>query len=377
MKKYLSLFIVCCLLATNKVAYAETENNNMHINDTVISSETISTISQIPIFITYIDAYSDENIQTVKETVTDILSDDGVLKNLGSLYNEEAYGVNKIYKQASNYKIIKISDSEKKALLYNPILESTYNSVQKLVDEGTKVNYLNIFLPNNSSLVIDSSVSASSGDINDPKYWETNYNYLGTYNGYKFLYLESAAGVESSQVKPGNLSGSLKWTEITKKTLEAVLDHFVKGVYYKAVKAVSDALSTMFSLYETPLSVTYSSSSEYVKAKVSGDVYMRTIVIRDDLDRISGYAYYPWGSTQRFAAALRVDAKYPYKKNASGTYDYRYPSYTYPTEYSYTPGYYGNSTLYSSIIDYYTNTIGYFTHDENININSIVAKLLG
>ena len=91
---------------------------------------------------------------------------------------------------------------------------------------------------------------------------------------------------------------------------------------------------------------------------------------------MEGYAYYSWGTTQRFAAALRVDSKYPYKRNASGTYEYRYPSKTYPTKNSSTPGYYGNATLYASIIQLYNNTIGYFTHDESIDVTSAVASML-
>lgn len=98
------------------------------------------------------------------------------------------------------------------------------------------------------------------------------------------------------------------------------------------------------------------------------------IVIKKTLE--DGNAYYSWGTTQRFAAALRVDSKYPYKRNASGTYEYRYPSKTYPTKNSSTPGYYGNATLYASIIQLYNNTIGYFTHDESIDVTSAVASML-
>lgn len=158
--------------------------------------------------------------------------------------------------------------------------------------------------------------------------------------------------------------------------MEVVCDHYVKGDFYKAVKAASEKLSTLFSIYESPLTISYSSSEGYVKAKVSGDIYIRTVLIRDDLDRVEGYAYYSWGTTQRFAAALRVDSKYPYKRNASGTYEYRYPSKTYPTKNSSTPGYYGNATLYASIIQLYNNTIGYFTHDESIDVTSAVASML-
>lgn len=241
-----------------------------------------------------------------------------------------------------------------------------------MIDSGVKVNYVNLF---SGASDVDNAVRAA-GDPDDISYWEDNCESLGTYSGYKFLYLESSAGVESSEVVPGNISGSWKWSEIAKKSIEVLCDHYVKGNFYKAIKAVSSGLSTLFSIYESPLTISYGSSEGYIKAKVSGDIYIRTVLIRDDLDRVEGYAYYGWGTTQRFAAALRVDAKYPYHKNPSGTYEYKYPSYTYQTQYSQTPGYDGNATLYNSIIQLYNNTIGYFTHDESIDVSSAVASLL-
>ena len=78
----------------------------------------------------------------------------------------------------------------------------------------------------------------------------------------------------------------------------------------------------------------------------------------------------------KLVTAMRIEAKYPYKKNSSGTYQYEYPTYTSSKQSCNTPGYYGNTTLYKSIIKYYTNTGGYFTHDEDLKVGSLVAKLL-
>lgn len=270
------------------------------------------------------------------------------------------------------YEVIQLNDAQKLSVLENPIYSSTFNQIAEMISGGVTVKYVNLF---SGASNVDYVVS-STGDPNDISYWENNCSSLGTYNGYKFLYLESSAGVETSEVEPGNISGSWKWSEIAKKSIEAVCDHYVKDNFYKAVKAVFNGLSTLFSIYESPLTISYGSSDGYIKAKVSGDIYIRTVLIRDDLNRVEGYAYYNWGTTQRFAAALRVDAKYPYKQNASGTFEYRYPSYTYPTQYSSTPGYYGNSTLYASIIQLYNNTIGYFTHDERIDVSSMVTSML-
>lgn len=272
----------------------------------------------------------------------------------------------------AEYNITPLNDAQRQDVLDSPMYAATFSRINDIIDSGVTVKYINLFSPCSQNL----AVGRAAGDPSDITYWEQNCPYLGTYNGYKFLYLESSAGVESSEVTPGNISASLKWNEIAKKTLEVVCDHYVKNSYYKAVKAVANGLSTLFSFYENPLTVSYSPSREYVKAKVSGDIYIRTVLIRDDLNRVNGYAYYNWGITERFAAALRVDAKYPYKQNVSGTYEYRYPSHTYPTQYSNTPGYYGGTEFYKSVIALYNNTIGYFTHDEVIEVNSAVASLL-
>ncbi len=380
MKKYVSIMlIVCLLLVTSRSSIAaETLSEVYQINNTTASVKTVETISNIPVYVTYIDDSIGGNIEAIKEEANETLNNANIELKSGSFSIEEK-GENEkstICIENNEFKIVRVSDAGKTSLLDNPLFVNTFNRVNEMVEKGTKVSYLNFYLPETSTILSENSAKAATGGIDDPAYWESNYNSFGTYSGYKFLYLEAASGVETSEVTPGNLSAALKWNEIAKKTLEAVLDHYVKGDFYKAVKAVSNALSTVFSIYHSPLTVTYGASSGYVKAKVSGDLYLRTILIRDDKDRISGYAYYPWGSTERFAAALRVDAKYPYYQNASGTFLYDYPSYTYPTQYSYTPGYYGNSTIYSSIIDLYNNTFGYFTHDENININSVVANLL-
>jgi len=143
----------------------------------------------------------------------------------------------------------------------------------------------------------------------------------------------------------------------------------------EAVKAVSGALKTFFDIYTPPISVEYSTAGGYLKAKVSGTLYIRTILIKDVLDRIPGYAYYDWGTTEQLKAKLKIDAKWPIGKRPGGTYEYDTRTYTYePTYVSNTPGFYGNSTLYRSVIDLYENTMGYFTHNEHIDIGSVVAQ---
>lgn len=153
-------------------------------------------------------------------------------------------------------------------------------------------------------------------------------------------------------------------------------DQYVENEYYKAARTTFSLLSSAFGAYQGPLPIEFSPSRDYIKAQVSGDVYIRNVLIRDDLDRHNGYAYYTRGNTERIAVALRIDAKYPYRQNASGTYEYLYPSYSVPTRSSWTPGYYGNASFYQSIIKLYENSPIYLTHDEYIDVQSYVVNLL-
>ncbi len=370
MKKILSLLLVFSMIlsgtCTIYAADLKPEANMQSVKPISISNEVVSMLSEIPIYLTYINNNNVANIDSIKASASLEINEatkDGYNNLNKDTKNEQLH----ITKNA--YEIVEVEKSSKADVINNPLFSGTFARIQELVEQGTKVNYVNIFIKEPNAM-------AASNDPNDPAYWEANCQYLGTYNSYKFLYLESAANVESSWVTPGNISASLKWNEIAKKTLEAVLDHYVKGAFYKTVKAVASGLSTFFDFVDTPLSITYSSSEGYLKAKVSGDLYLRTVIIQDRLDRVSGYAYYNWGTTQQFKANLKIDAKWPTSVRPGGTYNYTTATHTFSAQYSNTPGFYGNSTLYSSILSLYQNTIGYFTHDERIDIYSIVAKLL-
>ncbi len=370
MKRFLSLFITLCMILSGTytvfAADLAPKADIQAIKPISISNEVVNMLSEIPIYFTYINNYNEDNINSIKESVSKQI--DEAKKYVSNSSSKD--NVNEqLHISKDAYEIIEVEKFSKVDIITNPLYKRTFMRVQELVEQGKKVNYINIFLNRPDAMTL-------SNDPDDPEYWEEHCVYLGTYNNYKFLYLESALNVESSWVTPGNIGTSLKWNEIAQKTLEAVLGHYVKDRFYKAVKAAANGLSTFFSFFDTPLSVTYSSSGGYLKAKVSGDLYVRTIFIQDKLDRVSGYAYYDWGSTEQFKAHLKVDAKWPTSVRPGGTYNYEYGTYTYGAQYSNTPGFYGNSTLYSSIISLYENTTGYFTHIETIDVYSIVTSLL-
>lgn len=370
MKKTLALILATFLLGTSIFpvdAIASEGYDGIDIIEQIsISDEGAKMLSEIPIYLTYINNYNVDGMDYIKESVS--LQIDEVTKDKSNdlLSNK----INKpIHIIKDEYELIEVEESSKMDVITDPLYTSIFVRVQELIDQGTKVNNVNIFVKSPDTMVL-------SNDPNDPAYWESSYPSLGTYGSYKFLFMEASTNVGSSWVVPGNIGVSVKWNEITKKTLEAILDHYVKDNFYRAVKAVSSGLSTFFNAYQSPLSITYSSSGGELKAKVSGNLYIRTVLIRDRLNRVPGYAYYGWGTTEQFKTNLKIDAMWPVSVRPGGTYDYATGQHTFPTQNSNTPGFYGNQTLFISIIDFYENAIGYFTHDEYINVNSIVARLL-
>ena len=352
MKRLISLMLALCMVSISIVSASANETHTS-AEDTDIVTE--RELMDIPFFFVTSETHS-ALTENQKKQAADTIANycDGAVMSLSN---------------NPDYSISPLSKTQKENVLRSPVYKSTIARIQEVINGGATVKYINLY--SKDPQIVNGQRAA---DLNDPAYWESNYESFGTYNGYKFLYVESSAGVETNEVEPGNISGTLKWDAIMKKTL--AFDYFVKDSYFKAAKKISGKLSSWLNYYKAPLTISYSPSRDYVKAKVSGDLYIRTVLIQDKLNRVNGYAYYDWGTAEMFAAALRIDGKYPKSQNSSGTYMYEYPSYTFPTQKQSTPGYPGNETIRKSIINLYTNTSGFFTHDEGIDVNSAVASLL-
>jgi len=379
MKKIICLLLIFSLLTTSSVAFAvETEANRSQINPITVSPETVTALSLLPVFITYIDYSDEDNIDDTKELacleINDAFKSRENTQHAGSqkltIDESSALHINN-----STYEIIEVADASKAEMLNRPEFASTINRIGELVDQGVSVNYVNFFLSQNGA-------SGTRGDPSDPAYWEGSCPKLcpaggsNVYNGYKFLYIESAVNVETTPKVAGNI-GSMNWTSVAAKITKLAADVIVKNAVFQVASVAYDALSAVFSGYQAPYSVTYSASSGYLKTWVSGDLYMRTILISDNLNRIAGYAYYDWGHLESFKAKTKVDAKWPVSVRPGGTYNYETNTYAYSTwRYATTPGFNGNTTLYSSVINLYQNTIGYFTHAETVDINGMIASLV-
>ena len=353
MKKFISIFLVIVVLMTSSVAFT---NGNYAVNfsDNQSSSKISIDLSDIPVYITISD-----DIKLLKEAVETIDYED--LDNKDELKN---YILNY---QGIDFEIIELSALEKEEIFKNPLFCNTLLRVQTMIEEGIEVNYINYFM--------SQPYKTHSGSPDDIEYWESTCEYLGSYDGYKFLFLESSIGVESSYVEPDNISPYINWTELAETSFKTFISYTIKGKLGMVLSFIG-TLTEFFNIVETPLQVTYGESQGYLYFKVSGDLYMRTIYIRDDNNRIPGYAYYTWGYTEQAKMNTKLDAKWPVEERPGGTYNYETTTYTYPKETTSTPGFYGNSTLYRSIIDLYNNEIGYFIHDEVINVNSLIVDMI-
>ena len=372
MKKLISLFVTFCMFFSLCIpASAKDSGTSNQITLPSVNAETYSAMMNIPIYVTTMK----EN-KTLSQIQKDNIAATIQKKNtLSSKYTRAESGT--IVQQTSQYSVKQLSNTEKQAAIKSPILAPTFERYKEIIDNGGTINYINLYLPEGLSLTY-------SGQEDDESYWESNCAWYcddnrskSTYNGYKFLTLESASNVETNEVTPGNLSGSMNWTEIVNMAVRGALDVYVQDDFYQAVTTVSDVISTFLNNYEPPLSVTYSPASEYYKSSVSGTLYVKQIIIQDKLDKVSGYAYYPWGHTESLSCYINVRVKYPTDQRPTGAYNYVVTSGSYPTPEIETPGYEGNSTLYRSVIDLYKNHIGTFYHNEYIDDRSYIAELLG
>lgn len=137
-----------------------------------------------------------------------------------------------------------------------------------------------------------------SSYTNDPFYWESNLTQLGTYNGYNFLYSEISVSAESEFKDAGNLSGGMNWSHIIAMTAKTVADRLVNNVYYNTGSLCYTLVSNFIDSYNPPIRITFEPSHEYLRLKVRGDLYIRTVYIRDLDHRINDYAYYKWEQVQ-------------------------------------------------------------------------------
>ncbi len=150
----------------------------------------------------------------------------------------------------------------------------------------------------------------------------------------------------------------------------------VLGGTSKTVNIATGITSTILGSVETPLNITYSKAGEgHYKAWVDGEIYLRTVYIKDKLNKIPNYAYYNYAHTEQTKLNQGVDVKYPISQRPAGTYNYaKYAKYG-SAKITSTDGFSGNVSFYKKVIDKYISS-GYSQYIETINVGKNVKGTL-
>lgn len=198
--------------------------------------------------------------------------------------------------------------------------------------------------------------------------------FFGLYGGYQFLYVEAEVAIDTNFVI-ANLNTNLNWLDIADATIEAICD-FAAPDAIDTLSSVAGTMSNLFGFASNPpFSIRYSSAAESsIKSRVDGVLYTRVIYIQDQLDKVSGFAYYSWGLVEEFDYVLEIFTRYPISRRTSTTYNYREDTELVPGVFT-TPGYHSGTTILRNILTYY-NYLGYVTYDENLDVHSIFSSVI-
>ena len=261
---------------------------------------------------------------------------------------------------------IELTLSEKEELLNNPLFIPALERVQKLQEDGVNVSGITFNMDYNL-------LSSIPKEYDDPAYWEGVTNYLGSYNGFKFRYIESTLSVESGEIdykSVSNISEATTWGEIAKSSLVFIAKQYLAGK--------SSELSTLFkvqsfitSMPSASLNIKYGKGNNgFMKYKAFGNLITRDVWMNDKDNKVYGYAYYHWGYTQLADLTISMNVKVP---TSATTYK---PYSGIVTRFKkQTPGYNGSVNLYQNLIKCY-NSVTSQNYSEDIDVYNTVMKFV-
>lgn len=326
------------------------------------SAETVTanSLSNIPVYFTE----TNNELASIQATAQAMIDNDIITQT--ESYPSSRNTTNILVANTNDLIITKISNDEREAIMTNPLFAATFDRVESLVNDGVDVSYINFYVPQ--------VFSSLTNDPDDPNYWESICSPLGTYNGYTFLCLDADIGNVTTGWFESNPS-LVSWSALAKATINFTIDYFVDNELFTTAASVVGTLADFFNVYTPPLAITFNSSTDYEMHRVIGPLTVRTVYISDNLDKMDGYAYYPWGTTERAALRLDVDAQWPVKQLPTGGYTYESQLGTIKKQSLSTPGHWGNTFLFTRVLQKYLST-GYSTYSETIDIQGAVADML-
>lgn len=363
LKKILSIVVCACVTVEMTSTILASEQINVNENLSKVKCEAnISDIIDIPIFI----VNSETNItEDIKEDIN---------KSIDEYSGNKAYeftdksNEKEIIKD--NYTINELTDNEKIDVVNNDLFSETFSQVKRMKENGIIVKNIKFYSKESNGIEL------MSDKMNDPAYWEKVANYLGKYNGYKFLYMESSLAVKTDVVELDKTNALFDWGKFLTSIASSSMNMVVDGISTE-VSIVKEAISNIMGSMPQPVKVKIKDASESeLKTYLEGDVYIRTVLIRDLDNRVEGYAYYPWGTTGQSILKQWVDIKYPTRKKSKTTYYYDTRKKFSKKINTKTPGFSGNQSYLDKIYNLYKNKWGQFYDKETLDIGSITASIL-
>lgn len=267
-----------------------------------------------------------------------------------------------------------LTETEKAEIVENPLFANTLRRIEEIASSNLSINSVNFRMKKNPL-----SADASSADPDDPDFWEDHYDrmesHAGIYRGYKFLYSETEISVETSYVEPDNLTSSFNWSNFLGSIVETTTSMFI-GDISSIASLVYDTVGSILGSVTSPISVTYGAASGgYIKTAVDGTLYIRDVFISDNLDRIDGYAYYHWATTEQSCLQQAIKSRMPTSQRTSTTYNYVTANGSGSMQTVAAGGFTGSAAFYQEVINYYSRTTGYYIYEELLDMDSIVTEL--
>lgn len=334
-------------------------------------------IEDIPVFITEVNSADLTQLTDIKNSATDYLdaqiaerrqlnnNTDIKGKNENNLNNQLISNFN------TDYSIIELTYDEKNDLFLHPIYKYSMLRGNEIIASGINLEYINILKPTNTS----SSRSLVS-DSDSEEYWESECEYFGSRNGYKFLYTETAYRITTNYVTPGNVTSTFNWGDFASSIVETVAS-MAAGSMNRVVQIAETAVSIMLGSIKPALSVTYEEAADGdIEVAIDGHIYTRTVFIQDKLDRFTGYAYYYIGGADQAKIYQKMMALVPTGIRTSTTYEYTlYQGQSSKLTFN-TPGFLPSREICETYIDYYNMTGAYLTYEETLDPGSLITSLI-
>ena len=261
-------------------------------------------------------------------------------------------------------------------LEYAKIKESSSPIILRLIDsldetraKGYEIHSVIIVLPSVQGSYDKENANdelINRGNPNDPNYWIQNTTYWGTYQNQDIRYYYSSISVSKPKANVGNRPST--WPSILSAFVRIAIDSFFENTYldtlYETITNIQSVLGAA-----TPVNYVFDSATEWVKSETVGTLTNKEVVLEDIDNKISGYAYYPWGSLQRLQFQTRVEVKY-YAGIQNGSPSYPVVTSPYSKSRFVESRYYSNSTLLFPILRQYYNYYLYSMYTERVDLDS-------